>query len=135
MPKEWLQCYEAGIWTEFMEQRAPGHTAGGERIFHKGVLDIKEEIKHRMAQLDKSDPAYEEKLEELKAMDIAADALLIYAQRYAEKLEQLAQEETNVDRKAELYIWLPFAAKYLLMRQKPSGGTSALLVHTRGHNL
>jgi len=65
MPKEWLQCYEAGIWTEFMEQRAPGHTAGGERIFHKGVLDIKEEIKHRMAQLDKSDPAYEEKLEEL----------------------------------------------------------------------
>jgi len=42
------------------------------------------------------------KLEELKAMDIAADALLIYAQRYAEKLEQLAQEETNVDRKAEL---------------------------------
>jgi len=55
-----------------------------------------------MAQLDKSDSAYEEKLEELKAMDIAADALLIYAQRYAEKLEQLAQEETNVDRKAEL---------------------------------
>jgi len=102
MPEEWLQCYEAGIWTEFMEQRAPGHTAGGERIFQKGILDIKEEIKQRMAQLDKSDSAYEEKLEELKAMDIAADALLIYAQRYAEKLEQLAQEETNVDRKAEL---------------------------------
>jgi len=102
MPEEWLQCYEAGIWTEFMEQRAPGHTAGGERIFQKGILDIKEEIKRRMAQLDKSDSAYEEKLEELKAMDIAADALLIYAQRYAEKLEQLAQEETNVDRKAEL---------------------------------
>jgi len=43
MPEEWLQCYEAGIWTEFMEQRAPGHTAGGERIFQKGILDIKEE--------------------------------------------------------------------------------------------
>jgi len=61
MPEEWLQCYEAGIWTEFMEQRAPGHTAGGERIFQKGILDIKEEIKERMAQLDKSDSAYEEK--------------------------------------------------------------------------
>jgi len=54
-------------------------------------------------------------------MDIAADALLIYAQRYAEKLEQLAQEETNVDRKAELLHMAAIAAKYLLMRQKPSG--------------
>jgi formate C-acetyltransferase len=27
VPPEWVSCYEAGIFTEFMEQRAPGHTA------------------------------------------------------------------------------------------------------------
>jgi len=28
LPQEWISAYEAGVWTEFMEQRAPGHTAG-----------------------------------------------------------------------------------------------------------
>lgn len=27
VPKEWKAAYEAGLFTEFMEQRAPGHTA------------------------------------------------------------------------------------------------------------
>ncbi|MEI6277453.1 MAG: pyruvate formate lyase family protein, partial [Prolixibacteraceae bacterium] len=27
VPKEWKLAYEAGMFTEFMEQRAPGHTA------------------------------------------------------------------------------------------------------------
>ena len=36
---EWLDAYQAGIWTEFMEQRAPGHTAGGERIFASRLSD------------------------------------------------------------------------------------------------
>ncbi|KXG77500.1 Benzylsuccinate synthase alpha subunit [Fervidicola ferrireducens] len=102
LPQEWIDAYEAGIWTEFMEQRAPGHTAGGERIFEKGVLDIKEEIKKSMQELNPDDPDYKEKMEELKAMDIAADAILIYAQRYAEKLEKMAQEEENPERKKEL---------------------------------
>ncbi|MDN5332347.1 MAG: trans-4-hydroxy-L-proline dehydratase [Tepidanaerobacteraceae bacterium] len=102
LPQEWIDAYEAGIWTEFMEQRAPGHTAGGERIFEKGVLDIKEEIKKSMQELNPDDPDYKEKMEELKAMDIAADAILIYAKRYAEKLEKMAQEEENPERKREL---------------------------------
>ena len=29
MTPEWRECYENGIFTEFMEQRAPGHTVGG----------------------------------------------------------------------------------------------------------
>ena len=28
MSKEWKQAYDAGVFTEFMEQRNPGHTAG-----------------------------------------------------------------------------------------------------------
>jgi len=35
-------------------------------------------------------------------MDIAADALLIYAQRYAEKLEKMAEGESDPARKEEL---------------------------------
>ncbi|HHV82290.1 MAG TPA: formate C-acetyltransferase/glycerol dehydratase family glycyl radical enzyme, partial [Tepidanaerobacter syntrophicus] len=82
---EWIKAYEAGIWTEFMEQRAPGHTAGGERIFKTGLLDIREEIKKKIEEAKPSDPYYYDKIEELKAMDIAAEAMLIYARRYKEK--------------------------------------------------
>jgi len=113
LPKEWIDAYEAGIWTEFMEQRAPGHTAGGERIFKMGVLDVKEEIRKKMSELRVSDPEYYEKMEELKAMDIAADAILIYAKRYAEKLNELAEREKDPSRKeelkkmAEICSWVP----------------------------
>ena len=103
LPKEWREAYEAGIWTEFMEQRAPGHTAGGERIFRVGLLDIKGEIARVMAALDQKDPAYEAKIAELRAMDIAADALLIYASRYAKKLEEMAKEEKDPERRQELW--------------------------------
>jgi len=102
LPQEWIEAYEAGIWTEFMEQRAPGHTAGGERIFKKGLLDIKEEIRKKMQELKPSDPEYYDKMEELKAMDIAADAIMLYARRYAEKLEKMAEEEKDSERKKEL---------------------------------
>ena len=102
LPEEWKVAYEAGVWTEFMEQRAPGHTAGGERIFRMGILDIKKEIKEKMKSLDEGDPEYKEKMAELKAMDIVADAILIYAERYAEKLENMANEEKDEKRKKEL---------------------------------
>ncbi|MGB9756976.1 MAG: trans-4-hydroxy-L-proline dehydratase [Candidatus Bipolaricaulaceae bacterium] len=113
LPKEWIEAYEAGVWTEFMEQRAPGHTAGGERIFKMGLLEVKEEIAKVMKSLDPSDPEYFEKLAELRAMDIAADALLIYARRYAEKLERMAEEEGDPARReelkkmAEICRWVP----------------------------
>ncbi|MEM2910133.1 MAG: glycyl radical protein [Nitrososphaerota archaeon] len=102
LPKEWKDAYEAGIWTEFMEQRAPGHTAGGDRIFKMGILDIRKELKNKMEEIDPSDPEYFDKLEELKAMEIVADAIVTYAERYAEKLERMATEEENDGRREEL---------------------------------
>lgn len=102
LPQEWKDAYEAGIWTEFMEQRAPGHTSGGGWIFKTGVLDLKKKIKEKIDQLSPSDPEYFEKLEELKAMDIACDAILIYAKRYSEKLKVLAAKEQDPQRKQEL---------------------------------
>ncbi len=35
MTPEWLARYEAGMFTEFMEQRAPGHTVCGDTIYKK----------------------------------------------------------------------------------------------------
>ena len=113
LPQEWIEAYEAGIWTEFMEQRAPGHTAGGERIFKTGLLDIKEEIKEKMQEQKPIDLEYYDKMEELKAMDIAADAILTYAGRYVEKLEKMAEEEKDSEREkelkemAEMCRWVP----------------------------
>lgn len=102
MPKEWIDAYEAGIFTEFMEQRAPGHTAGGGRIFKIGINDIKREIKEAMEKLDTSDPEYYEKMEELKAMEIVADAILIYAKRCVEKLKEMLEKESDPRRREEL---------------------------------
>ncbi|MGB9866447.1 MAG: trans-4-hydroxy-L-proline dehydratase [Bacillota bacterium] len=116
LPQQWLAAYQAGVWTEFMEQRAPGHTAGGIRIFQKGLLDIKDEIRQVMHSLEPHDPQYYDKIEELKAMDVVADALLIYANRYALKLEEMASTESDPGRKeeltqmAEICRWVPARA-------------------------
>ena len=40
VPAEWLSAYEAGLFTEFMEQRAAGHTALDAKIYNKGMLDF-----------------------------------------------------------------------------------------------
>lgn len=103
MSLEWKNAYEAGMFTEFMEQRAPGHTVAGSKIYGKGMLDIMEDIGRSMARLDfLNDPGAYEKREELKAMQIAAETLIRYAQRHAEKLEALATKQADAARKKEL---------------------------------
>src|SRR5208337_2871784 len=82
MSVEWKAAYEAGIFTEFLEQRAPGHTVLDNKIYGKGLLDFKKDIARSMQQLDfLNDSEAYEKAEELKAMEIAADALISYAER------------------------------------------------------
>jgi len=101
--EEWKAAYEAGVFTEFQEQRAPGHTVLGDVIYKKGFLDIKEEIKQSINNLDfYNDPEAFDKREELKAMDIAATALIAYAHRYSEALKELASEENDSNRSIEL---------------------------------
>ncbi|MCK9219824.1 MAG: glycyl radical protein [Bacteroidales bacterium] len=95
LPEEWRQAYKAGIFTEFMEQRAPGHTVAGNKIYHKGMLDIIQDVERSKASLDWiNDPHAYEKNEELKAMEITARAVILYAERHAEKLEVLAGQIT-----------------------------------------
>jgi trans-4-hydroxy-L-proline dehydratase len=103
MTPEWLNAYNAGLFTEFQEQRAPGHTVLGYKMFSTGFLKLKEEIAGSITGLDWfGDPQAFEKHEELLAMDIACDAIIMYANRYAEKLDILANEEKDPSRKKEL---------------------------------
>jgi len=103
MSQEWRDAYEAGIYTEFMEQRAPGHTALGDVIYRKGLVDLKGEVEERLRRLDfLSDPEAFFKQEELKAMAVAADAVIRFAERHAEKALQMANREPDPARRAEL---------------------------------
>ncbi|MGE5652918.1 MAG: trans-4-hydroxy-L-proline dehydratase [Bacillota bacterium] len=101
--QEWKELYEAGLFTEFMEQRAPGHTALDGTIYRKGMLDLKQEIAQARAGLDYlHDPEAAVKDEEFKAMDISCDAVIAFANRHAELAERMAEDETDPQRKGEL---------------------------------
>jgi len=103
MSNEWKAAYEAGVFTEFLEQRAPGHTVLDNKIYAKGLIDFKKDITKSMQNLDfLNDPKAYEKMEELKAMEIAADALMHYAERHAKKARELQKKEKNQERRKEL---------------------------------
>jgi len=103
MDEEWRQAYEAGIFTEFMEQRAPGHTVLDDKIYRLGMRDFKRLIKQQIATLDfYRDPEALAKREELRAMAIAADALIAFARRHSRRARELAAAETDPLRKREL---------------------------------
>ena len=103
VPQEWKDSYSAGMFTEFMEQRAPGHTVLDGTIYKKGMLDFKKEIAESLAKLDfLNDPEATDKAEELKGMDISCDAAIIFAERHADLAEEMAEKEADSRRKAEL---------------------------------
>ncbi len=103
IPKEWQNAYGAGLFTEFMEQRAPGHTTLDGIIYEKGMLDFKREIRQTLDALDYlNDPEASDKAEELKAMDIACDAAILFAERHAALADAMAVSEAEPVRKAEL---------------------------------
>ena len=103
VPEEWRAAYEVGLFTEFMEQRAPGHTALDGQIYRKGMLDFKSQISAELNSLDYlNDPEATDKAEELKAMLISCDAVIHFAERHAEMAENLAAGEVDPLRAAEL---------------------------------
>ena len=103
MTDEWKTCYESGIFTEFMEQRGPGHTVGSNKIYEKGFLDYKNDIKLAKEKIDYfNDKEAIDKLAQLNAMDICCDAIIILGKRYASYARELAQVETDPVRKEEL---------------------------------
>ena len=103
MSTQWRQAFDAGVFTEFMEQRAPGHAILDDKIYHKGMLDFKRDIAENREKIDYlTDPRAYEKDQQYRAMDICADAVIAFANRYAEKAAELAKEETDPARRSEL---------------------------------
>jgi len=100
---EWHAAYAAGVFTEFMEQRAPGHTVLDDKIYAKGMLGFKEDIARALAALDfANDPAALDRREQLAAMDIACDALIVFAERHAALAERMAAKTADPVRREEL---------------------------------
>ena len=101
--KEWEDAYHAGVFTEFMEQRAAGHTAMDGKMYHTGLLDLKERIRARIAALDYiNDPEATDKQKELEAMSISCDAAILLAERHAALAEEMAAATLDPVRRAEL---------------------------------
>jgi formate C-acetyltransferase len=103
MTPGWKAAYEAGVFTEFMEQRAPGHTVLDDKIYRKGFLDLIAEIQDALEELDLlNDPAAYGKREQLRAMEIAAEALIRYGERHALRARELAEETPDEEVREEL---------------------------------
>jgi len=103
LPPEWHAAYRAGVFTEFMEQRAPGHTVLDDKIYRKGMFDFKAEIAQALAALDYAgDHTAPDRREQLVAMDIACDALILFAERHAALAMKLAAETADPLRRSEL---------------------------------
>jgi pyruvate formate-lyase/glycerol dehydratase family glycyl radical enzyme len=99
----WHDAFDAGVFTEFMEQRAFGHAIQDDKIYRQGFADFKQRIADRRGKIDwLTDPRAYEQDEELKAMDLCADALVRFAERHAEEARRLAQREADAARRAEL---------------------------------
>jgi formate C-acetyltransferase len=103
LPPEWHALYEAGLFTEFMEQRAHGHTVLDDKIYRRGLLDVKADIAATREALDyRKDPEAWAKREELLAMEIACDAVVLFAARHAEQARLAAEAEEEPARRGEL---------------------------------
>jgi pyruvate formate-lyase/glycerol dehydratase family glycyl radical enzyme len=113
MSPEWTAAFEGGVFTEFMEQRSPGHAVLDDKIYRLGFADFGawiEASKERIAALD--DPASGEKLEELTAMSICCDAIVRFAERHAERARQIAktadpERRDELFRIADVCEWVP----------------------------
>jgi pyruvate formate-lyase/glycerol dehydratase family glycyl radical enzyme len=103
LDETWKDCYAAGLFTEYMEQRAPGAASLDNTFYQIGLIDAQKQIKRQMENLDfMNNPQATAQREQYKAMLIACDAMILFANRYAELAEQLADEEKDTRRKHEL---------------------------------
>lgn len=103
MTDKWKLAYESGVFTEFQEQRAPGHTALGHKGFKTGLKQHMDEIDQALDKIDQlHDENSHDKKEQLKAMKIAAMSMVRYARRHAEMLGQKAGQITNDQQRQEI---------------------------------
>ncbi len=101
MTPQWLNAYRSGIFTEFQEQRAPGHTALGVKGFKTGFRQYLFEIGQVRRSLE-HDPGSNARLEQLEGMRIAAEAMVMYARRISKMLKDKALQIHDEVKKTEI---------------------------------
>lgn len=103
LPAEWHDAYGAGVFTEFMEQRAPGHTVLDGKIYTRGLAGFKRDIADAIAKLDfLTDPDALRKRDALRSFAISCDAVILFAKRHADLARESAAAETRPERRTEL---------------------------------
>jgi formate C-acetyltransferase len=103
LPAQWHDCFAAGLFTEFLEQRAPGHTVMDGKIYHRGLLGFKADIEDEILRRRGDESAETgRQVTQLEAMALTCDALLLLAQRHADEARRQAASETDRRRREEL---------------------------------
>ena len=106
VPQRWKDSYYAGMFTEFMEQRGPGHTVADGKMYEKGFIEFKKELEDQIASLDfEHDLDAYDKRAQLQGMVYSCDAIMVLGKRYAEYARELAAKEADPKRKEEL-LWI-----------------------------
>jgi formate C-acetyltransferase len=80
----------------------PHWTAGYEKVLQKGLLGVKQDAEDRLAGLDLTDPEDFKKLAFLEGVVMAVEAAAEIGARFAERARELAGEEADAGRQAEL---------------------------------
>ncbi len=96
LPEEWHKLFDAGLYTEFLMQRGPGHTVADGKIYQKGYEDFIVDIQNRIDTLDyNNDLQAINKRDELEGMKLVCEGMIILGERYAAKARALAEDETD----------------------------------------
>jgi formate C-acetyltransferase len=98
-------CKHIPTFADLSLDKDLGHQmANYEKVLHKGLKGIKEEVEWYLAQLDQPYMHYglKEKRDFYQAVLITLDAAMAYARSYANLAREMAAKETNPKRKQEL---------------------------------
>jgi len=98
-------CPHIPVFSHVSLEKDIGHQmANYEKVLHKGLKGIKEEVEWYLAQLDQPYMHFglKEKRDFYKAVLITLDAAMAYAKRYADLAREMAAKETSPKRKQEL---------------------------------
>ncbi|MDR0504417.1 MAG: hypothetical protein LBG70_01210 [Bifidobacteriaceae bacterium] len=103
LPPAWHDQFAAGMFTEFMAQRGPGHTVADGKIYQQGYADWLIQIDQRLAALNYgTDMQAADKAAELRGMRLVCEGMIILGQRYAQLARKRAAEVTDPTVAAEL---------------------------------
>jgi formate C-acetyltransferase len=102
MDEAWKRALENDVFSEYMISRAPGHVNLDEKVLTRGLTGLKENVIDSLNHLDDASPYCYRKFQELKAMEVAIDAAITFAERHAQKALELAEVESDPKRSEEL---------------------------------